>query len=429
MKKQEEKINLKQLQKRMTKLHMSAPKGKKGLKSNVELGRDLDIYIVSEIVGKGLPLLTPKGTTIKREIERFATDEELKQGYLHTATPIMAKADLYKVSGHWQHYQDSMFVLDVGKEKFALRPMTCPFQFILYKRKPRSYKELPIKYAEIATLFRNEQSGELRGLTRVRQFNLADAHVICTPKQLEEEFKKVLDLLKYVMDKLGIEDIWYRFSKGDVKNKKKYIQNPKAWKESEAIMKKILDKLKIKYVEAKDEAAFYGPKLDIQYKDVYEKEDTLLTIQIDFALPERYDLTYLDENNKQQRPMIIHRSSTGATERVIAYLLEKTQGNLKTWLAPIQARLISFTDKNKKAVEKLEKQMKEQGIRVEIDIDDTTVGSKVKKAELMKIPYIIVIGDKEEKSKSLAVRHKGKVSIIKQDKFIKDLIKEIKEKK
>lgn len=413
----------------MTKLHMSAPKGKKGLKSNVELGRDLDIYIVSEIVGKGLPLLTPKGTTIKREIERFATDEELKQGYLHTATPIMAKADLYKVSGHWQHYQDSMFVLDVGKEKFALRPMTCPFQFILYKRKPRSYKELPIKYAEIATLFRNEQSGELRGLTRVRQFNLADAHVICTPKQLEEEFKKVLDLLKYVMDKLGIEDIWYRFSKGDVKNKKKYIQNPKAWKESEAIMKKILDKLKIKYVEAKDEAAFYGPKLDIQYKDVYEKEDTLLTIQIDFALPERYDLTYLDENNKQQRPMIIHRSSTGATERVIAYLLEKTQGNLKTWLAPIQARLISFTDKNKKAVEKLEKQMKEQGIRVEIDIDDTTVGSKVKKAELMKIPYIIVIGDKEEKSKSLAVRHKGKVSIIKQDKFIKDLIKEIKEKK
>jgi len=410
----------------MTKVHMSAPKGEKGLKSNVELGRDLDIYIVSEIVGKGLPLLTPKGTTIKREIERFVTDEELKRGYLHTATPIMAKSDLYKVSGHWQHYKDSMFALDIGGETYALRPMTCPFQFVLYKRKPRSYKELPLKYAEIAQLFRNEQSGELRGLTRVRQFSLADAHIICQPKQLEEEFSKVMDLINYTMKNLGVKDIWYRFSKWDSKDKKgKYIDNPKAWNESEKSMKKILDKLKIKYIEAKGEAAFYGPKLDLQYKDVYGKEDTLITVQIDFALPERYDLTYKDEKGKEARPMVIHRSSSGATERMIAYLLEKYQGKLPTWLSPVQVKILSFTDKNIKAVEKLEEELKLQGIRAEIDTEAAPMGGRIRDAEMQKIPYIVVIGDKEEKSKSLAVRRDGKVSTIKKDKFIKDLKKEI----
>ena len=286
------------LLKKMSKIKMSTQKAPGGLKSNVELGRDLDLYIVSEIVGGGLPLFTPKGTIIYRELKRFIEDEEIKRGYLYTKTPIMAKSDLYKISGHWQHYKEDMFSLNIRGETFALRPMTCPFQFVLYKRKPRSYKELPIKYAEIADLFRNEKSGELRGLTRVRQFSLADAHVICTEAQLEKEFEEVLNLVKFVMKSLNVKDIWYRFSKGDIKNKEKYIDNPAAWKESEAKMKKILDKLKLKYVEVKGEAAFYGPKLDIQYKDVFGKEDTLITIQIDFALPENFDMTYKDENNK-----------------------------------------------------------------------------------------------------------------------------------
>lgn len=423
--KEPEGYNQKELLKKMEKIRMSAKKAPSGLKSNVELGRDLDLYIVSEIVGQGLPLLTPKGTTIKREIERFVTDEELKRGYLYTSTPIMAKSDLYKVSGHWQHYQDSMFTLKVGDETFALRPMTCPFQFILYKRKPRSYKELPLKYAEIATLFRNEQSGELRGLTRLRQFNLADAHIICKPDQLENEFKEVLDLVKFVMEKLGVKEIWYRFSKGDIKNKEKYVDNPKAWKDSEKTMKKILDKLKVKYVEADDEAAFYGPKLDLQYKDVYGKEDTLITIQIDFALPERFDLTYKDKDNKLKRPMVIHRSSSGATERMIAYLLEKTQGSLPVWLSPTQVRVINFTDKNKRGVEKAVSQLKKEipNLRIDTDLESTTLGDKIRSASLMKIPFVITIGDKEEKSKTLAIRTRdGKVKYgVKPEDFIKEL--------
>lgn len=418
------------LLKKMSKVKMSvSEKPKNNLKSNIELGRDLDLYTISEIVGQGLPLLTPKGTTIKREIERFVTDEELKRDYLHTSTPIMAKADLYRISGHWQHYKKDMFTLKVGKEDYALRPMTCPFQFILYKRKSRSYAELPLKYAEISSLFRNEQSGELRGLTRLRQFTLADAHIICRPDQLEKEFEEVMDLIKYIMLKLGIKDTWYRFSKWDPKGKGKYINDPRAWEASQKSMKKILDKLKIKYVEEKDEAAFYGPKLDLQYKDVFGKEDTLITIQIDFALPEKFDMTYKDKDNKSKRPMVIHRSSSGATERVISYLLEKTQGHLPTWLSPIQVRIINFTDRNNKECEKLKQELKDLNIRVDIDLNQEPIGGKIKQAEMEKIPYIIVIGDKEEKTKSLAVRKNGKVSTIKATKFIKDLEREIKDKK
>ena len=401
---------------------------KERLKSNAELGKELDLFVVSETVGAGLPLLTPKGATIKREIERFIQDEELKRGYQYTATPIMAKSDLYKISGHWQHYKDSMFTFKVGKEDFALRPMTCPFQFMIYKSKPRSYKELPIKYAEISNLFRNEQSGELMGLTRMRQFTLADAHVICTPEQLGIEFEKVLDLVKYVMKTLDITDFWYRFSKGDVKNKKKYIQNPKAWKDSEASMKKILDKLKLKYIEAKDEAAFYGPKLDIQYKNVFGKEDTLITIQIDFALPERYKMTYKGEDGKQHSPMIIHRSSVGCIERTMAYILEHTQGKLPLWLAPIQARIINFTDRNNKAVEKTKQELTELGFRVDTDLNQEPLAGKIKQAEMEKINYIIVIGDREEKADTLAVRRNGKVTTIKKQVFIKQIQKEVDEK-
>lgn len=401
---------------------------KKRLKSNTEIGRELDLYIISEKVGPGLPLLTPKGATIKREIERFIQDEELKRGYQYTSTPIMAKSDLYKISGHWQHYKDSMFTFKIGKEDFALRPMTCPFQFMIYKSKPRSYKELPIKYAETSTLFRKEQSGELRGLTRVWQMTLSDAHIICTPEQLGGEFEKVLDLLKYTMGKLGVKDIWYRFSKGDIKNKKKYIDNPQAWKESERSMKKILDKLKLKYVEAKDEAAFYGPKLDLQYKDVFGKEDTLLTIQVDFALPERYKMKYKGEDNKKHSPMIIHHSSSSTLERMIAYILEKTQGRLPVWLSPIQARIINFTDKNNKAVEKTASELQELGFRVDTDLKTEPLGGKIKQAEMEKIPYIIVIGNKEEKTGSLAVRKNGKVKTIKKQVFIKQIKKEVDEK-
>ena len=421
-----------QLVKKLSRVHMQASRGKNDLKSNVEIGRDLDLYIVNELVGQGLPLLTNHGAAIKREIERFAIDEEIKRGYLHTSTPIMAKSDLYKVSGHWQHYQDSMFCIQSGDDILALRPMTCPFHFILYKSKPRSYKDLPLKYAEIASLFRNEQSGELRGLTRVRQLTLADAHIVCRKDQIEEQFEEVLDLLKFTMKKLGVKDIWYRFSKWDSKDKKKYIDNPKAWEESQNLMKKILDKLKIKYVEKEGEAAFYGPKLDLQYEDVYGKEDTLLTIQIDFALPERYDMTYTDEHGKEVRPMVIHRSSTGATERVMAHILEKSQGALPLWLSPRQIRVISFTDRNNKATEKFANELKElfPQLRVDTDTRSDTVQSKIRDASLLKINYAIVIGDKEEENGTLAVRPRGSKPQfgVKKETFIEQIKKELEER-
>jgi len=405
-------------------------KGKKGLKSNVELGRELDLFIFSEIVGSGLPLLTPRGTTIKREIEKFVTDEEISRGYLYTSTPIIAKSDLYKISGHWQHYKHLMFILDIGKETFALRPMTCPFHFIIYKSKPRSYRDLPLKYAEMSTLFRNESSGELMGLTRLRQFTLADAHIICKEDQLEKEFEKVFDLVNYITKKLGVKDIWYRFSKWDPKDKKKYIDNPKAWEASQESMRKILDKLKVKYTEADGEAAFYGPKLDLQYNNVFGKEDTLVTIQIDFALPERYDLTYTDKDGKEKRPMVIHRSSSGCTERTMAYILEKTQGKLPLWLNPLQVKVITVTDRNIKFSEKVLEKLKENRIRAEIDDRTETIGKKVREAQLEKANYMVTIGDKEDKAKTLAVRSRdGKVKFgVKVDDFINQLVEEIENK-
>lgn len=421
----------KKLLKILEKNKIQSIRGKDGKKSNVELGKELDLYVVNEVVGQGLPLLTPKGAAIKREIERFIVDEELKRGYEHTSTPVMASSDLYKISGHWQHYKDGMFVLNVGKEEYALRPMTCPFQFVLYKRKPRSYKDLPKRYAEIATLFRNEQSGELRGLTRVRQFTLADAHILCTPDDLEKEFKGVIDLIKYVMEVFGIE-VTYRFSKSDPENKNgKYIDNPKAWKETESSMKKILDKLKIDYVEAEDEAAFYGPKLDLQYKDVYGKEDTLITVQIDFSNAEKFGMTYLDKDGKEKFPRIIHRSSTGATERVISYLLEKTQGNLPLWISPIQARILPMNEKNVKFAEKVKEKLVAEGIRVEVDSSNESLGKKVRNAQLERVFYMVTVGDKEESSKTLSIRSRdGSLEHgVPVGNFIKKLKKEIGERK
>jgi len=420
-----------ELLKKMSRVSMSAPPGKDGLKSNVELGKELDLYFVSEVVGGGLPLLTPRGATIKREIERFVTDEELKRGYLYTSTPIMAKSDLYKISGHWQHYKDDMFVLQVRGETFALRPMTCPFQFVIYKHKPRSYKDLPIRYAEIASLFRNEKSGELRGLTRLRQFTLADAHIICQPEKLEEEFGKVLELLKFVMDKLGIKDIWYRFSKYDPEDKSdKYIKNTEAWEESQKMMKEILDRLGVEYVEADGEAAFYGPKLDLQYKDVYGKEDTLITLQIDFALPEKYDLTYTDADGKEKRPMVIHRSSSGATERTMAYILEKYQGKLPLWLSPVQVKVLTINDNCVPFAKEVVEKLVASGLRVELDDRTETLGKKVREAQIEKVNYVLTVGDKEVEKKSLAVRNRaGEQKFdVNVDEFVAQLRKEVDEK-
>ena len=420
-----------QLLKNLTKVKMQATRGENDLKSNVELGRDLDLYIVNEVIGKGLPLFTPKGAAIKRELERFITDEEIKRGYEYTSTPIMAKSDLYKISGHWQHYKDDMFVLDVHGEKYALRPMTCPFQFVLFKRKPRTYKDLPKKYAEISSLFRNEQSGELRGLTRMRQFTLADAHILCTPEQLEEEFKKVTDLVDYIIKTLGIE-VWYRFSKWGPENKNnKYVDNPEAWDSTQKSMKKILDNMEINYKEAEDEAAFYGPKLDLQYKDVYGKEDTLITIQIDFALPEKFDLKYLDKNGKESHVMVIHRSSLGATERTMAYLLEKTQGNLPLWLSPIQTKVLSMNDETNEYASKINEQLLESGIRTELNTKKESMGKKLKKAILEKAFYIITIGEQEKENSTISIktRDSNEIQTMTLEEFKEKIKNEIKEKK
>jgi len=409
--------------KKLSKVKMQAPRGENGLKSNVELGRDLDLYVVNEIVGPGLPLFTPKGATIKREIERFTIDEELKRGYRHTSTPIMAKSDLFKISGHWQHYKDDMFVLDIEDKKYALRPMTCPFHFVLYSRKQRSYKELPKRYAEISTLYRKEQSGELRGLTRLWQFTLADGHIICTPEQLEEEFGKVVDLVEYIMKVFGIE-VWYRFSKWDPENKNnKYINNPQAWEDSQKSMKTILDNMGINYTEAEDEAAFYGPKLDLQYKDVYGKEDTLITIQIDFALPEKFGLSYVDKNGEKKKPMVIHRSSIGATERLISYLLEKTQGNLPLWLNPVQVKIVTMNDDVKDYAEEVKNKLIENKIRVELDDSNASMGKKVKRAIVEKVFYILTIGEKEKTENKIAIRERDSSDIkeVRLDEFITEL--------
>ncbi|MDD5254143.1 MAG: threonine--tRNA ligase [Candidatus Nanoarchaeia archaeon] len=395
-------------------------------RNHIKLGKELDLFVFSDVVGKGLPLLTPKGTIIKRILERFIEDEEIKRGYQYTETPVLAKSDLYKISGHLDHYRESMFVFEANGEEMVLRPMTCPHQFMIYKSKLRSYKDLPIRYAEIADLFRNEQSGELHGLIRIRQFSLADAHIICMPEQLEKEFEDVLNLIKYVMKTLGFKNYWYRFSKWDPKNKKKYIDNPKAWDISQKTMKKILDKLKLEYIEADDEAAFYGPKLDIQMKNVYGKEDTIFTVQIDFALPERFDMTYEGEDGRKHRPMIIHRSSIGCLERTMAMLIEHYAGAFPLWLSPIQVRIMNLTDRNIKFCEKIAKELEKNGIRVETDYSKETMNKKVRNAQLQKIPYMITIGDKEEEKGTLAVRTRnGNVRFgIRPE----DLIKEISEK-
>jgi threonyl-tRNA synthetase len=399
-----------------------------------KLGKELDLFITSKPVGAGLPLLTPKGTTIMKELQRWVEDEEQKRGYQQTMTPILAKKELYQISGHWDIYREGMFIIGNKKEgEMALRPMTCPFQFMIYKSKKHSYRELPIRYSETSPLFRKESSGEMHGLIRLSQFTLSEGHLICREDQLEEEFEGVLDLIKYIMDDtLRLTEYWYRFSKWDPKNiKGKYIDNPKAWEESQKVMKKILDKNKMEYVEAEGEAAFYGPKLDIQMRNVHGKEDTIITVQIDFALPEKFDLTYTDENGKDVRPTIIHRSSIGAYERTLALLIEKYAGAFPTWLSPVQALVIPVAKDFNDYAEEVKQQLFDEGIRVEVDSSEDSLGKKIRNGEKQKSPYILVVGEKEVNDKAVAVRKRGQgdQGAEKVASFIKKIKKEIEEKK
>ena len=313
-----------------------------------KIGRELGYFTTSELVGQGLPLLMPKGAKVVQILQRFVEDEEERRGYVMTKTPYMAKSDLYKTSGHWAHYKDGMFVMgdeQKGEEVYALRPMTCPFQFIIYNSALRSYRDLPIRYGETSTLFRNESSGEMHGLIRVRQFTISEGHLIVRPDQLADEFRGVVDLAHFMMRSVGLQDdLVYRFSKWDPNNKEKYIDNPAAWEESQARMKEILDSIGIDYYEADGEAAFYGPKLDIQMKNVYGKEDTLITVQIDFVQPDRFDMSYVDSDGTKKRPYVIHRTSVGCYERTLAILIEKYAGALPAWLAPVQVKVLSISD-------------------------------------------------------------------------------------
>lgn len=397
-----------------------------------KLGRELQIFTTSDIVGQGLPLLMPKGAKIVQLLQRFVEDEEESRGYVFTKTPMMAKSDLYKISGHWDHYKDGMFVLgdeEKDKEVMALRPMTCPFQFVIYNATQHSYRELPIRYSETSTLFRNESSGEMHGLIRVRQFTLADAHIVCMPEQLEDEFKGVVDLIQYFMTTLGIDgEISYRFSKWDPKNKEKYIDNPEAWENTQNTMKKILDHIGIDYKEAMDEAAFYGPKLDIQFKNVFGKEDTLFTVQIDFALADRFGMIYVDKDGEKKTPFIIHRSSIGCYERTLAMLIETYGGAFPTWLSPTQVKIMNITDSQVDYAKEIFALLKANGIRAELDLRNEKIGYKIREAQVNKIPYMLILGDKELQDGKVAVRSRktGDLGAMNKEDFIAMIKEEIK---
>lgn len=373
-----------------------------------KLGRELELFTTVDIVGQGLPILLPKGTKIIQTLQRFVEDEEERRGYLLTKTPLMAKSDLYKISGHWDHYRDGMFIIgDENDEEnvLALRPMTCPFQFMAYKAKQRSYRDLPLRYGETSTLFRNESSGEMHGLIRVRQFTISEGHLMCTPEQLEDEVKGVVDLNYFMMKTLGIDkDVKFRFSKWDPNNKDKYVGDPETWEKTQKIMKNILDDIGLDYYEADGEAAFYGPKLDIQFKNVYGKEDTIITVQIDFSLAERFEMTYVDKNSQKQFPIVIHRTSIGCYERTLAMLIEKYAGAFPTWLAPVQAKILPISEKYHDYAREVADKLRSEGIRVELDERAEKIGYKIREARLERSPYILIIGQKEEEDKTVAVR-------------------------
>ena len=378
-----------------------------------KLGRDMGIFMTDENIGQGLPLLMPKGAKMFQILQRFVEDEEEKRGYVLTKTPYMAKSNLYKISGHWDHYRDGMFVMgdeEKDDEVFALRPMTCPFQYTIYNNGLKSYRDLPIRYGETSTLFRNEASGEMHGLIRVRQFTLSEGHIICTPEQLEDEFKGAVDLINYMLKCTGLEnDVTYRFSKWDPENTEKYINEPEIWDTAEDTMRKILDHIGINYTEEKGEAAFYGPKLDIQIKNVHGKEDTIITVQVDMFLAENFDMSYIDENGEKRRPYIIHRSSIGCYERTMALLIEKYAGAFPVWISPVQVKILSLTDRTIDECNKIKEKLRVMGIRAEVDARSETVGYKIRAAQLEKVPYMLIIGDKEVENGVVAVRRRGGV--------------------
>jgi len=408
-----------------------------------KIGRELKYFTTSECVGQGLPIILPKGTRVLQTLIRFVEDEEIKRGYQYTRTPFMAKSDLYKISGHWYHYRDGMFLLgDTSaleneapdaddSEIYALRPMTCPFQYQAYLSESRSYRDLPIRYAETSTLFRNETSGEMHGLIRLRQFTISEGHLMCTPEQLEPEFKAALDLANYMLDSVGLsEDVSYRFSKWDINNKEKYVGSAEEWEAVQDTMRGILNDLGLEYKEADGEAAFYGPKLDIQIKNVWGKEDTLVTIQIDFQQGKLFGMEYTDSDGQKKNPYIIHRTSIGCYERTLALLLEKFAGALPLWIAPEQARVIPISDKHVDAAQKVAEDLKNLGIRAEVDGRDEKIGKKIRQAQIEKTPYMLVIGDKEVEDGTLSVRsrNEGDLGSMQLEALSEKLLEEIRNK-
>lgn len=401
-----------------------------------KLGRELELFTTVDVIGQGLPLLMPKGAKVIQTMQRWIEDlEDNEWGYVRTKTPLMAKSDLYKISGHWDHYTDGMFVLgdeEKDKEVLALRPMTCPFQYYVYKATQHSYRDLPIRYGETSTLFRNEDSGEMHGLTRVRQFTISEGHLIVRPDQMVEEFKKCLALAKYCLQTLGVEeDVTYHLSKWDPENREKYIGEPEVWEETEQHMRDIMTELKIPFVEDVGEAAFYGPKIDINAKNVYGKEDTMITIQWDALLAEQFDMYYVDKDGEKKRPYIIHRTSMGCYERTLAWLIEKYAGAFPTWLAPEQVRILPISEKFHDYGNEVLAELKKNGILATIDDRSEKIGYKIREARLQKLPYMLVVGANEEESKTVSVRKRGEdgdLGAMELNTFINKICEEIRTK-
>ena len=374
-----------------------------------KLGREMELFTTVDVIGQGLPLLMPKGVIVIKELQRWIEDlEDNEWGYIRTKTPLMAKSDLYKISGHWDHYKDGMFVLgdeDKDKEVFALRPMTCPFQYYVYKAGQHSYRELPLRYSETSTLFRNEDSGEMHGLTRVRQFTISEGHLIVRPDQMVQEFKGCLALAKHCLETLGLqEDVTYHLSKWDPENTEKYIGEPEVWNETEEHIRRVLTELEIPFVEDVGEAAFYGPKVDINAKNVYGKEDTMITIQWDALLAEQFDMYYIDENGDKKRPYIIHRTSIGCYERTLAWLIEKYAGMFPTWLCPEQVRVLAISEKFQEYAQQVNDELKKNGIRSSVDNRSEKIGYKIRESRLARVPYMLIVGAKEEEDRVVSVR-------------------------
>ena len=399
------------------------------------LGREMELFTTVDVIGQGLPLFTPKGTKIIMKLQRWIEDLEDKEwGYVRTKTPLMAKSDLYKMSGHWDHYKEGMFVLgdeEKDKEVYALRPMTCPFQYYVYKNTQKSYRDLPYRMSETSTLFRAEDSGEMHGLTRVRQFTITEGHLVVRPDQMVEEFKGCIALAKYCLTTLGVEeDVTYHLSKWDPNNKEKYIGDPEVWNETEQHIREILTELEIPFVEDIGEAAFYGPKVDINAKNVYGKEDTMITIQWDALLAEQFDMYYIDQNGEKVRPYIIHRTSMGCYERTLAWLIEKYAGKFPTWLCPEQVRILPISEKYEAYAEEVRKELAKADIDVTVDNRSEKIGFKIREARLAKLPYMLVVGQQEEADHTVSVRSRfaGDEGIKSITDFITDITQEIKTK-